>query len=85
MSETSAFSQLETLIGEELAAEIREHFGGESIYVPKRPTVEPEALRREFEVSRVLTTSVESALERVGRRHGLSSRTVRRKIVTISS
>jgi|GEM_PF-4475208 len=82
MGETSAFSIVTQLVGEEAAEAIREHFAGEMVYIPRRPILDADTIRAEVDEVLPGSASVLSAYETVAERHNVSTRTIRR-LVTV--
>ena len=85
MNEATTFSILQGIVGSDLAERVRNELGGESVYVPKRPSVDADVLRAEFDEVLPGAASVCSAYEAVGRHHGVSGRTVRRMLATVGA
>ena len=78
MGEASAFSILQNIVGDEVAARVIYELGGTALYVPRRVPVDHETVRNEFERTLPGSANVMSAYEQVAKRHGISIRTVRR-------
>lgn len=70
--------KLHAIVGDELMDAICEKLAGETLYIPTKLPVNATMVRRDFEATLPGSSSVMVAYETVGKRHGLSARTIMR-------
>ena len=81
----SAFSILVDIVGHDKAEQLRDRLGGETVYVPRRPSCkyDPDELREAFERVIARAESVTDAYQNVADELHVSARTVRRIVANL--